>query len=314
MAFINDLHNDEIRDGFLVMADRKKVWNRQLEIWQEIDRICRKHNIKYHAIYGTLLGAVRHKGFIPWDDDMDVCMLRPEFNRFYEIVDDELKGSIFEIRVKTSSAIAVSHSQTTGLIRKDLTDKTGSKGLLVDVFSMDIAPDGTKDGFSATNAINELMGTIYNFPALVEHANKGRRTLNDWSVIEGLHAVQDRAKQFEFLNVFAEGLFDWSKTVNWLEYTCKDMTTKPYQKAWFDETIYLPFESVELPAPAAYDEILTTFYGDWRKFVWDRRNKLGILHSADIPYKEILERADLDFMFPQPKDQASAPDSKKGDD
>ena len=313
MAFFEDLNTDEIRDGFLVMADRKKVWNRQLEIWQEIDRICRKHNIKYYAIYGTLLGAVRHKGFIPWDDDMDLCMLRPEYNRFYEIIDDELKGSVCEIRTKNSSSITVSHSQTTALVRSDFTNRQGPKGLLVDVFSLDIAPDDTKDGFFATNAINELIGTIYNYPALVEHANKGRRTLNDWSVIEGLHAVQDRAKQFEFVNTFAEGLFDWSKTVNWLEYTCKDMKTKPYQKAWFNETIYLPFESVKLPVPAAYDEILTTFYGDWRKLVWDRRNKLGLIHSADIPYKEFFEHIDLDFMFPKPKDQSPVA-SQKGDD
>ena len=221
MTFIADLQNDEIRDGFLVMADRKKVWNRQLEIWQEIDRICRKHKIKYHAMYGTLLGAVRHKGFIPWDDDMDIGMLRPEYNRFYEIVDEELKGGLFEVRTKTSSALTVAHSQTTALIRSDFTNKQGSKGLVVDVFALDIAPDGTKDAYFAVNAINELMGTIYNFPALVEHANKGRRTLNDWSVIEGLHAMQDRAKQFEFLNTFAEGLFDWSKAVNTKRFICR---------------------------------------------------------------------------------------------
>jgi len=299
MAFIKDLNNDEIRDGFLVMADRKKVWNRQLEICREVCRICRKHNIKCYAMSGTLLGAARHKGFIPWDDDMDIGILRPEYNRFYEIVEDELKGGLFEVRLKTSSAITVAHSQTTALVRSDLTDRTGSKGLLIDVFSLDIAPDGTKDAFTAVNAINELMGTIYNYPALVEHANKGRRTLNDWSVIEGLHAIQDRAKQFEFLNTFAEGLFDWSTKVNWLEITCKDMQANSFPKEWFDETIYLPFELIELPAPAAYEKILTAFYGDWRKFVWDRRNKLGILHSADIPYKEFLERADLEFMFPK---------------
>ena len=82
MAFIEDLEHDEIRDGFLVSSDRKKVWQRWLELWQEVDRICRKHGLKYWAAYGTLLGAARHKGFIPWDEDLDLCMMRPDYNRF----------------------------------------------------------------------------------------------------------------------------------------------------------------------------------------------------------------------------------------
>ncbi|MBR1645748.1 MAG: LicD family protein [Selenomonadaceae bacterium] len=65
MSFIRDLYRDEIRDGWLVTADTKKIWNRQLEIWSELDRICRKHDITYWAGWGTLLGAARHNGFIP---------------------------------------------------------------------------------------------------------------------------------------------------------------------------------------------------------------------------------------------------------
>ena len=60
----------------------KCCWMAQLNVLENIDRICQKHNIQYQAEWGTLLGTVRHGGFIPWDDDMDISMKRPDYNKF----------------------------------------------------------------------------------------------------------------------------------------------------------------------------------------------------------------------------------------
>ena len=89
--YVQDINCDEIRDGFLVTQSRKKIWNKSLEIWSVLDRICQKYNIRYYADYGTLLGAVRHKGFIPWDDDLDFVMFRQEYERFLECAAKELE-------------------------------------------------------------------------------------------------------------------------------------------------------------------------------------------------------------------------------
>ena len=105
MDYIKNIEKDEILDGFLVTTDRKKAWNKMMEILAEIDRICRKYSIKYFADAGTLIGAARHKGFIPWDDDIDIMMLRPDYEKFKQVAQGELTGNIKLINAYTSDVL-----------------------------------------------------------------------------------------------------------------------------------------------------------------------------------------------------------------
>ena len=84
--YIDNIDHDEMRDGFLVTSQRKKLWNVQIGLIKEFERICKKHGLRWFAIGGTLMGAARHKGFIPWDDDVDVAMLRPEYEKLRKII------------------------------------------------------------------------------------------------------------------------------------------------------------------------------------------------------------------------------------
>lgn len=77
--------SSEERCGHLVTEDMKKLWATQMQLLKELQRICKKHNIKYYAIEGTLLGAVRHNGYIPWDDDIDVGMPVKDFDKFCSV-------------------------------------------------------------------------------------------------------------------------------------------------------------------------------------------------------------------------------------
>lgn len=302
MAFIKNLNDDEIRSAFLVQSDKKKVWERWLELWQELDRICRKHEINYWANNGTLLGAARHSGFIPWGTTMNFCMMRPEFNRFCEVVDGELNSELFEVGEKLFFNCRIFHSQTT-LLRSNDFENHEPQGLMIDVFPLDINLDGTPEAAVAIDSLNEILGAVYSYPALVEHKEKGGMIVNNWQSIEKVHSLIKPEDQVKFLNVFAEGLFNYSSTVDFMRRSPNDKTLFPHKKEWFRQTIYLPFESVEIPAPIDYEKVLTNLYGDWRKPVRSKKDKLGRFYSADIPYKESMKLFNLKLLEREEKNK-----------
>ena len=73
---------DEVIDGYKVSANRKKLWVTELDLLSFLEEVCIRENINYYLLFGSAIGAVRHKGFIPWDDDIDLGMLREDFEKF----------------------------------------------------------------------------------------------------------------------------------------------------------------------------------------------------------------------------------------
>lgn len=128
------------------MIDNEKLKSAILFIADEIDRICRKYNITYTISSGTMLGAIRHKGFIPWDDDFDIEMRRDEFERFITICDKELNNNIFYLQTdKTEQFYAYSFAkiQLNGtLFMEDFSSNVPiHHGIFVDIFPLDKVPN-----------------------------------------------------------------------------------------------------------------------------------------------------------------------------
>ncbi len=121
---------------------RRKVQLVELEILDEITQICEKYNIVYYLVYGTLLGAIRHKGFIPWDDDIDIAMPREEYNKFKEICKIELDNNYFLQSSETEPLYWNSHNKVrknnTLFVESEITHiKNVHKGIFVDIFILD---------------------------------------------------------------------------------------------------------------------------------------------------------------------------------
>lgn len=89
MTLPQEFEEDEVREGFYINGMMKKIWAAQLDILDFLNDYCKKHNIRWFMAYGTLLGAVRHQGYIPWDDDCDIWMLRDDFNRLINLLNNE---------------------------------------------------------------------------------------------------------------------------------------------------------------------------------------------------------------------------------
>ena len=109
----------EVRSGYQVSTESKKLWAVELDLLNEFKRVCKDYGLSYYAVGGTLIGAARHKGFIPWDDDIDVAMMWDDFKKFMEIAPNEFKNPYFFQSYKTDDMTEVSHarirnSMTTG--------------------------------------------------------------------------------------------------------------------------------------------------------------------------------------------------------
>lgn len=134
---------------YMTKADLRRLQMVQLDIMEEFDRICRKHNLVYQLYSGTLLGAVRHKGFIPWDDDLDVCMIRDDYNRFLDIVEKELGASYFMQTTHTDPdyvhAFGRLQRRNTVLVQDSWEHTKMSQMIFIDIFPLDdMNPDTFK--------------------------------------------------------------------------------------------------------------------------------------------------------------------------
>ena len=243
----------------------RKLQQTQYEILTVIDDFCKRHQIAYSLIYGTLLGAVRHKGCIPWDDDLDIIMTRRNHDRFCaEWEADPPEGYILQNKDNspafTQSFTKIRKKHTTFLEKKEDGNKFHT-GIFVDVFIADRAPRNALalKSFRVKCMIYQLFTREY----LPPKAGKAKRIVS--GLILGTIRGDARRKCREkiFRSLMRYGRVSSNPTV--LISTPRSITFL-YPPDFFDKVVPMIYEDREFSCISTWEKFLRMQYGDYMKF------------------------------------------------
>ena len=261
-------YQEEVRNNYTITAEMKKVWAVQLDLLSVLLDVCKRNHLNIWAEGGTLLGTIREKGYIPWDDDIDMAMLRPDYDKLISIAEKEFKPPYFFQCGYTEEDYPRGHSQlrkdgTTAILSTDIYQKF-HQGIFIDIFVYDSVPNKIED-------INELKNkTQYYMQRMKDYCYKPYSAYN-LKLNYRLYKLKKEIKKEGFKNVFTkyDNLFRNNTLADCENVACMGFVFdfKHYlrNKHVFDDTLYMPFETIMMPVPIGYDNILTTQYGDYMK-------------------------------------------------
>ena len=272
LAFSKDFFEAEVREGFYVSDIMKRYWASQLKVLSEIDKVCRRHDIPWFADCGTLLGAVRHGGYIPWDDDLDILMLRHDYRRFFEYAKAELPK---EYRILTIQEDEDYYLRTGRVVNGHeisfessyLKDHFGCPyNAGIDIFPLDgLSEDPTYEDERCRYASLVDKAMIL-FAGGDPDTEESRALLLE--IEKSCHVKIDRKNNiFRQLRFVLEDVYSSTSSkdaanlalmVFWTE-----KRSHKYPKKLFEDRVYLPFEGLLMPVPCCYEQVLRIEYGDY---------------------------------------------------
>jgi len=291
--FDQDFFKEETRADYVVTEKMKKVWAVELDLLAQFDQLCKEHGLKYYAAYGTLLGAVRHHGFIPWDDDLDVFMMREDYAVFEEVAKDYFQYP-YEFQGIDNGFVLSAHTKirnaNTTALEYENAPASYNQGIFIDVFPLD---DGLNDG--ETNPviydIQKLLWQIASHPKeMARLVQLGQEFILDSDLILELCQAGpfETLHQLEILCQENNGI---AERVNFLtdEFRGKQLH---FRKEYFEETIEMPYEHMTIPVPAGFDEMLRGQYGDYMTPKQVKGAHTLLVLDPDKPYTEYLKNSE----------------------
>lgn len=270
-------YRDEVRSGFYISTQIKQAWGAQMMVLSAIDDICGRHGITYFADWGTLLGTVRHGGYIPWDDDLDICMKRADYIKFREAAKTELPEGFavqdYDNQKDHWFFIAKVVNKNHMCFEEEHLNRYNNFPYIacVDIFVLDYLYKDEKREKERCDEIMRLLSVAEGIidgrlsPAARESSLSGIERDYSLTIDRGLDArhtgiVLYKLAEEQMSRVREQEADKVGQIFPWIL-----KGGKGYPKEYFDKAVRLPFECADMPVPYRYNEVTGRHYRDYLK-------------------------------------------------
>ena len=291
--------NEQIMDEWLVTAEQKRIWQVELNMTKELYRVCRKHGVRLSAGFGTTLGAVRHGGFIPWDNDMDFVVSRGDYNKLKTLA-SEFQEPYFLQTVETENGkwfrgwLRLVDCNTTCITPKDMVNPDAHQGIYIDVLPLDKNPDPSDTGKCKRFAFQvQLMRYLCLLKVYGKQEIKGGlpkrivgnvlhfllKPVNSVKLCRRFDMVCAKYNKTDF-DGYSSIAFGYGKNTRY-QYMHTRSQLRPLKTT--------KFENIEVDIPVNYDAYLKSIYGEkYMEFpsMKDREFHYQNIMDPDTPYKD----------------------------